>query len=73
MLTDKQEKVLRYICRSIADTGRQPTIREIGLRFKIRSPNGVVCHLKALEKKGLIKRKPGLTGLIIPKFRDYAF
>ena len=25
--------------------------------FGIKSPNGVMCHLKALEKKGLIKRE----------------
>jgi repressor LexA len=32
-------------------------VREIGLEFDIKSPNGVMCHLKALEKKGLIKRE----------------
>jgi repressor LexA len=32
-------------------------VREIGQAFDIRSPNGVMCHLKALEKKGLIKRE----------------
>jgi repressor LexA len=32
-------------------------VREIGLGFDIKSPNGVMCHLKALEKKGLIKRE----------------
>ena len=35
-----------------------PTVREIALAFSIRSPNGVVCHLKALERKGLIRRTP---------------
>ena len=28
------------------------------------SPNGVVCHLKALEKKGLIKREPNMSRAI---------
>jgi repressor LexA len=32
-------------------------VREIGLGFNIKSPNGVMCHLKALEKKGLIIRQ----------------
>lgn len=32
-----------------------PTIREICARFGFRSPNGAMCHLKALEKKGLIR------------------
>ncbi len=32
-------------------------MREIGLAFDIKSPMGVMCHLKALEKNGLIKRE----------------
>src|SRR5207249_3938732 len=35
---------------------RSPTIREIGGHFGIRSPNGVVCHLKALLQKRLIEQ-----------------
>jgi repressor LexA len=36
-------------------------VREIAAEFGIRSPNGVVAHLRALEKKGFIKRRPGIT------------
>ena len=36
--------------------GYPPTIREIGLHFGIKSPNGVAYHLAALEKKGYIER-----------------
>jgi repressor LexA len=32
-------------------------VREIGKAFDIKSPNGVMCHLKALAKKGLIIRE----------------
>ena len=31
-------------------------MREIGEHFQISSPNGVMCHLRALEKKGLLQR-----------------
>src|SRR5260370_8949645 len=31
----------------------------MGAHFGIMSPNGVMCHLKALEKKGLIIRQEG--------------
>jgi repressor LexA len=55
-MTAKQEKVLEFIRANSGLYG--PTVREIALAFSIRSPNGVVCHLKALEKKGLIKRTP---------------
>lgn len=56
-LTPRQEEVLQFIRSEIA-AGAPPTIREIGDRFRILSPNGILCHLKALEKKGYILRKP---------------
>jgi SOS-response transcriptional repressor LexA len=31
-----------------------PTIRQIGAAMGIRSPNGVMCNLHALKKKGFI-------------------
>jgi repressor LexA len=39
-------------------------VREIGRQFGIHSPNGVVCHLKALVKKGLIHREPNMSRAI---------
>jgi repressor LexA len=55
-LTARQEKVFDFIKGRIKDRGYGPTVREIGEHFKISSPNGVMCHLRALEKKGLITR-----------------
>src|SRR5438034_7586991 len=34
----------------IESRGFGPTVREIGDGFEIKSPNGVMCHLKALER-----------------------
>src|ERR1700758_2699291 len=56
-LTDKQKQIYEFIRDKIESRGYGPTVREIGLAFKIKSPNGVMCHLKALEKKGLITRE----------------
>jgi SOS regulatory protein LexA len=56
-LTERQQRVLDYIRDRIENRGYGPTVREIGDEFDIRSPNGVACHLKALEKKGLILRE----------------
>ena len=56
-LTERQREVYDFIREKILERGYGPTVREIGDRFEIRSPNGVVCHLKALEKKGLITRE----------------
>ena len=56
-LTERQREIYDFIRGKIENRGYGPTVREIGLGFGIKSPNGVMCHLKALEKKGLIKRE----------------
>ena len=63
-LTDRQEAVYVFIRDKIRGRGYGPTVREIGRQFGIHSPNGVVCHLKALEKKGLITREPNMSRAI---------
>ena len=55
-LTERQEKILAFIKKSIQEQGYPPTIREIGEHFGIRSTNGVNDHLKALERKGYLLR-----------------
>lgn len=56
-LTGRQREIYDFIRDKIETRGYGPTVREIGLAFEIKSPNGVMCHLKALEKKGLINRQ----------------
>jgi repressor LexA len=56
-LTERQKEIYQFIRLKIESRGYGPTVREIGEAFGIRSPNGVMCHLKALEKKGLITRE----------------
>jgi len=55
-MTARQRMIYEFIRDLVQRRGFGPTIREIADAFDIRSPNGVVCHLKALEKKGLIHR-----------------
>src|SRR5437764_8213229 len=55
-LTPKQQRIYNFVGQCIEDRGYPPTIRDIGKEFDIKSPNGVMCHLKALEKKGHIIR-----------------
>jgi repressor LexA len=52
-LTARQSEILAFI----ESQPYPPTVREIGEFFGITSPNGVSCHLKALERKGVILRK----------------
>lgn len=63
-LTKRQKAVYDFIREKIYARGYGPTVREIGDNFGIRSPNGVMCHLKALEKKGLITREPNMSRAI---------
>ncbi len=56
-LTKRQREVYDFVREKIQGRGYGPTVREIGEYFAISSPNGVMCHLKALEKKGLISRE----------------
>lgn len=58
MLTKRQGDILDFIRRYIKDFGYAPTVRKIGDSFGIKSPNGVVCHLKALAKAGAISWEP---------------
>ena len=55
-LTPRQRQILDFITRRIDDQGYPPTIREIGEEMGIRSTNGVNDHLKALERKGFLRR-----------------
>ena len=55
-LTAKQSKIFEFIRKYIEQNGYPPAIRDIGNAFKIKSPNGVMCHLRALQKKGYIIR-----------------
>jgi repressor LexA len=63
-LTKRQLRVYEFIRDKIRNRGYGPTVREIGENFDIRSPNGVMCHLKALEKKGMITREPNMSRAI---------
>lgn len=57
--TTRQAEILRFFARSWGETGRWPSIREVCAEFGIASPNGVICHIKAMVKKGeLVELSP---------------
>lgn len=58
-LTARQNEILDFIERHEMKNGFWPSIREIQHRFGFKSTNAVMGHLRALEKKGAIKRIPG--------------
>jgi len=55
-LTARQKEIYDFLLKTIREKGYAPSIPEIGVKFKIVSTNGVSDHLKALEKKGYIRR-----------------
>ena len=55
--TDRQLEVLDFIRERSRMAG--PTVREVMDHFGFKSVNGAVCHLRALERKGLIRRHSG--------------
>ena len=72
-LTAKQQAIYNFIRKHIETKGFPPAIRDICEEFRISSPNGVMCHLKALQKKGYIHRvekrdtkKAQARGITIP-------
>jgi repressor LexA len=64
-LTKRQRAILSWIKQFISEHGMPPTVREIGAAFEIGS-SSVFDHLKALEKKGYLRRGDlGARSLII--------
>lgn len=65
-LTDRQAQVLRLINVHRDARGYAPTLREIGRQLGITSTNGVNDHLRALERKGYIRRDPTVSrGIVV--------
>lgn len=55
-LTRRQKEILDYIEAFIARRGYSPSLEEIGAHFGFASPNAGFKHLKALERRGAIRR-----------------
>lgn len=58
-LTDRQKEILHFLQSYAQDHGTWPSIRNIQFYFQYKSTNAVMGHLRALEKKGILKRVPG--------------
>lgn len=58
-LTPRQQEILDLIRSSLEASGFPPTRAEIARAFGFASPNAAESHLKALEKKGLLRLEAG--------------
>lgn len=57
-LTDLEQRIIDYMVLYLRRNTYQPSIREIGQRFGIKSTKTVSEHLQALADKGFIERDP---------------
>lgn len=57
-LTERQKEVLNYIREEVVNKNYPPSVREICKALNLSSSSTVHSHLKALQKKGYIKRDP---------------
>ena len=79
-LTAKQRAVFDFVAGRIADTGRAPTVRDIGREFGWTT-NGVAQHLRLIARKGYLEiggdglsrnlSVPGLAEHLAPFAREY--
>lgn len=60
-LTDRQQAIFDFIVRRVHHEGIPPTLMEIAEAFGLASVAGVADHLKAIERKGFIRRRPGAS------------
>jgi repressor LexA len=58
-LTDRQQQVYAFLTAYLAAKGYPPTLQEIARHLHVSGNLGVLRHLKALERAGLITRSPG--------------
>ena len=59
-LTPRQTRVLRFIQRSLSETGMPPTRAEIAAELGFRSPNAAEEHLRALARVSRLLRQSEL-------------
>ena len=66
-LSSKQQKIINFIRRFLADRQYPPTIRDILVGCGLSSTSVVNYNLKILEKEGYIHRHPEVSrGIVIP-------
>jgi len=64
--TKRQAEVLAYIRAFIAQYGISPTLREIGQALGMPNVYAVLGHVRALEKKGLLRKAgPAVAGRVV--------
>jgi SOS-response transcriptional repressor LexA len=53
--TERQRMILDLVRGSIRERGYPPSIREMMAATGVGSTNGIMCHVRALQRKGLLR------------------
>lgn len=64
-LTVRQQQVYDFLVEHIGTSGYPPTLQEIAQHLHVSGNLGVLRHLQALERKGMITRNPGSSRSIV--------
>jgi SOS regulatory protein LexA len=67
----RQNKILDFMKKTIAEKGYSPTVREICAALKIKSTSTVHSDIKALEEKGLVKKDQAKPRTVLPVSNEY--
>jgi hypothetical protein len=71
-ITVRQREILDYLIATHSQTGLVSSVRELQSHFGFSSSNAVTSHLRALEKKGYIKRIEGKArSILFTPARDF--
>ena len=67
----RQNEILDFMKKTIAEKGYSPTVREICAALKIKSTSTVHSDIKVLEEKGLVKKDPAKPRTVLPVSNEY--
>ena len=62
----RQDRILAFMKKTIAEKGFPPTVREICSALEIKSTSTVHNDIKVLEDKGLVKKDPAKPRTVLP-------
>ncbi|MFH8257822.1 transcriptional repressor LexA [Streptomyces roseolus] len=57
-LTDRQERILRFVADYLRRQGYPPSLREIGAACDLKSTSSVAHQIQALQRKGFLEQDP---------------
>ena len=64
--TERQREIHAFMCAYQDEHGAPPTLREIAKHIGASSANAATDHVRSLERRGMVRHRPGQTRGWIP-------